>query len=61
MRCSRCDRTLKTPAASVITKAGSAAYGKRCAEVLGLIDPPRKTAIRRRRRDDKQIPLDLNQ
>lgn len=61
MRCTRCGRALKTAAASVVTKAGDAAYGPRCAVLMKLIDPPRKTAIRRRRRDDKQIPLDLNQ
>lgn len=58
MRCTRCGRILKTAAASVITKAGAAAYGPKCAAVLGLIEPVKRTTKRRNRpASDRQLPL----
>lgn len=59
MRCARCDRLLKTPAATVITKAGTLAYGPTCSIALGLIAAPKRSTQRRRRKapTDQQLPL----
>lgn len=37
MKCARCGRTINVPAARVTTRAGSAGYGPRCAQLMGLL------------------------
>lgn len=70
MKCARCSRPIfKTPAATVKTRRGIAAYGPKCAGLMGLTESAARaratqaTASRRRRRaqDDAQLQLDLEE
>lgn len=68
MKCARCNRPIfKTPAATVKTRHGVAAYGPKCASLMGLTEAAaRARAIqaapkRRKTAEETQLELELEE
>jgi hypothetical protein len=66
MKCQRCNRPIfKTPAATVKTKSGVAAYGPKCAQIMGFTEAAAKTRAalatpkRRKTANETQLELEL--
>lgn len=63
MFCNRCKRPLRKATATITTRDGVVYIGPRCAVLMQLIDPPRKSDRPRARRvrATNQLPLRLEE
>lgn len=64
MKCTRCNRPIfSTPAATVKTRRGVAAYGPKCARIMGLTESAARTqaiqATPKRRKTANETHLEL--
>lgn len=46
MKCQRCNRQMLTPAATVQTRAGRAAFGPKCAAAMGILPSKASAKVR---------------
>lgn len=59
MKCQRCQRSMQTPAATVVTRAGRMGYGPKCAQAMGIM--PSRLQVIAPRRPVAQVQADERQ